>query len=86
MQVPRNRFEVSGPALLQEQCEEVRLEEQVADLVVQLRVVAGERGVSDLVRLFDRMRHDRAGGLLAVPGALAAELLGQLLELDESAG
>jgi hypothetical protein len=86
MQVPRNRFEVAGPALLQKQREEVRLEEQVAALVVQLRVVASESGVRDLLSLFDRMRDDRARGLLAVPGTLAAEPLGQLLELDESAG
>ena len=79
----RGRLEVACAALREQQREEVRLEEQVADLVEQLRVVAGERGVRDLVGLLDGVRHDRARGLLAVPGALAPEPLGQLLELDE---
>ena len=79
----RRRLEIARTALLEQQREEVRLEEQVADLVEQLRVVAGKRGVRDLVGLFDGVRDDRAGRLLAVPRALAAQPLGQLLELDE---
>ena len=75
-----------APRSCEEQREEVRLEEQVAELVEQLRVVAGERRVRDLVRLLDRVRDDRARGLLAVPRALAAQALGQLLELDERVG
>ncbi len=76
-------FEVPTRVLLEQEREEHALEEEVADLVEQLRVVAGERSVGDLVRLLDRVRHDRARGLLAVPRALAAKALGQLLELDE---
>ena len=79
----RGLLEVARAALREQQREEVRLEEQVADLVEQLRVVAGERRVGDLVRLLDGVRHDRARRLLAVPRALAAQPLGQLLELDE---
>ena len=81
--VARDRLEVASPALGQEQREEVRLEEQVAELVEELRVVTRERRIRDLVGLLDRVRHDRALGLLAIPRAVAAEALGQLLELDE---
>jgi hypothetical protein len=80
---PRRLLEVALAALLQEQREEVDLEEQVAELVEQLLVVAGERGVGDLVRLLDRVRDDRALGLLAVPRAVAPQALGQRLQLDE---
>jgi hypothetical protein len=80
---PRRRLEASLPPLLEQQREEVDLEEQVAELVEQLRVVARERGIRDLVRLLDRVRDDRALGLLAVPGALAAQPLRQRLELEQ---
>src|SRR5689334_3597178 len=79
----RGRLQIAGTALLQEQGEEIRLVEQVADLVEQLRIVARERRVRDLVRFLDRERHDRARRLLSIPGALAAEALGQRLQLDE---
>ncbi len=82
----RGLLEAPGIALLEQEGEEVRLEEQVADLVEQLRVVAGERRVGDLVRLLDRVRDDRAGRLLAIPRALAAQALGQRLQLDERGG
>ena len=75
--------QVAGPSLLEQQREEVDLEEQVAELVEQLLVVAGERGVRDLVRLLDRVRDDRRRGLLPIPRALAAQPLGQLLQLEE---
>ena len=84
--VPRDRLEVARAALREEQRQEVRLEEQVAELVEELRVVARERRVRDLVGLLDRVRHDRALGLLAIPGAVTAQALGQLLELDERVG
>ena len=71
-------LEVARALLLEQQREEVDLEEEVAELVEQLRVVAGERRVGDLVGLLDRVRDDRPRGLLAVPGAVAAEPLGQL--------
>src|SRR5262245_18359943 len=79
----RDRLEVAGAALVEEERKEVDLEEQVAELVEQLRVVRGERRVGDLVRLLDRVRHDRLRRLLAVPGAVAPEPLGQLLELEQ---
>ena len=65
--VARDGLEVAEVALLQEQREEEDLEEQVAELVEQLRVVVGQRRVRDLVCLLDRVRHDRARGLLAIP-------------------
>ena len=76
-------LEISTSVLLEQQRQEDALEQEVADLVEQLRVVAGERGVGDLVGLFDGVRHDRPRRLLAIPRALAAQPLGQLLELDE---
>ena len=79
----RSRLEAAGAALLEQQREEVRLKQQVADLVEQLCVVTRERGVGDLVGLLDGVRDDRLRGLLAVPWALAAKALGQLLKLDE---
>jgi hypothetical protein len=59
------------------------LEEEITDLVEELGVIACDRRVRDLVRLFHRVRNDRARGLLAVPRTVAAQALGQLLELDE---
>ena len=76
-------LEVAGAALVEEEREKVDLEEEVAELVEELRVVGGERRVRDLVRFLDRVRHDRLLGLLAVPRALAPEPLGQLLELEQ---
>ena len=78
----RGRLEVAAPPP-GAQREEDALEQEVADLVEQLRLVAGERGVCDLVGLLDRVRHDRARCLLAVPRTFTAKALGQLLELDE---
>jgi hypothetical protein len=83
MAAPSNRGEVALPILLEQQREEVRLEEEVAELVFQLGRVTGERGIRDLVRLFDRVRNDRARRLLAVPGAVAAQPLGQLLKFEK---
>ena len=79
----RDGLEVAVALLRQEQREEVDLEEQVAQLVEQLRVVVRERRVGDLVGLLDGVRHDRARRLLPVPGALAAQLLRQQLQLEE---
>ena len=83
--VPRDRSEVRRAALLEEQREEVHLEEEIAELVRESRVVARDRGVRDLVSLFDRVRDDRARGLLAVPRAFAAEPRRQFLEILERA-
>ena len=83
---PGDRFEVALALLLEQQREEVGLEEQVAELVEELGGVAGVGGVGDLVGLLDRVRHDRPGRLLAIPGAVAAQALRQLLQLDERLG
>jgi hypothetical protein len=68
---------------VQQQRKEIHLEQEIPDLVEELGVVIGDRGIRDLVGLFDGVRDDRASGLLAVPGTFAAQALGQLLELDE---
>jgi hypothetical protein len=65
---PRDLREITGAPLLQQQGEEVDLEEKIAELVEQLRVVRRQRSVGDLVRLLDGVRDDRDGGLLPVPG------------------
>ena len=49
------------------------LEQDVAQLVQQLRVVALVSRVGELVGLLDRVRDDRALVLLAVPGTLAPQ-------------
>ena len=56
------------------------LEQDVAELVEQLGVVAGVRGGGKLVGLLDRVRDDRALVLLAVPGALPAQPPRELVE------
>jgi len=68
----RDLREVAGATLLQQQREEIDLEQQIAELVEQLRVVGRKRGVGDLVRLLDRVRDDRLRRLLAIPRAFAA--------------
>ena len=83
MNQARGLREVALSLFLQEQGEEVDLEEQIAELVEELLVVAGERGICDLVGLLDRMRDDRARRLLAVPRAVAAQPLGQPLQVEE---
>ena len=80
---PSCRLEVAASVFLEKSERKYALVEEVADLVEQLRVVAGERRIRDLVGLFDRVRDDRARRLLTVPRALAAEALGQRLQLDE---
>jgi hypothetical protein len=79
----RDLREVARAALLEQEREEIDLEEQVAELVEQLRVVGCERGVGDLVRLLDRVRDDRLCRLLAIPRALAAQPLRQRLKFEE---
>ena len=70
-------------ALLEQQREEDDLEEDVAELVAELRVVAALGGVGELVGLLDRVRDDRALVLLAVPGALPPQPAGDLVEALE---
>ena len=67
----RTRPAVRASAFGQQQREEVDLEQEVTELVGELRVVAPDRRVGDLVGLLDRMRDDRALGLLTIPGAVA---------------
>ena len=69
----RDVVEIALPLLLEQQREEEDLEEQVAELVAQLRGLVGERRVRDLVGLFDRVRDDRACGLLAIPRAIGTQ-------------
>ena len=76
--------QVARAALLEQQRQEVDLEQHVAELVEQLGVVARVRGVGQLVGLLDRVRDDRALVLLAVPGALAPQPAGDLVERPES--
>ena len=78
--------EVPGPALLEQQREEVDLEEHVAELVEELGVVAGVGRVGQLVGLLDRVRDDRALVLLAVPGALPAQPPRQRVEARDRGG
>ncbi len=82
----RDRLQRAGAAFLEEQREEVGLEEQVAELVLELRVVQGEGRVSDLVGLLDGVRDDRPCRLLPIPGAVAPEALGQALEIEKGVG
>ena len=68
--------------LVAEQREERGLEEQVAELVDQLgRRPRLARRLGDLVRLLERVRHDRLDGLRAIPRALAAQRCRQLEQL-----
>lgn len=80
---PCNRGQVAPALLLEQQGQEVGLEEEVAELVLELCRVTEQRGVGDLVGLLDRVRDDRPRRLLAVPRAVAAKTLGQLLQLEE---
>src|SRR5207253_1388177 len=80
---PRRLREIARALLLEQQREEVDLEEQVAELVEQLAVVARERCIRDLVRLLDRVRHDRARRLLAVPRTVAPQPLRQQLQVEK---
>src|SRR5262249_7972222 len=72
--------------LRKEQGQEKGLEEQVAELVQELRRVARECGIRHLVGLLDRVRHDRPRRLDAIPRAIAAEPLRECLEIEERLG
>src|SRR6185437_7293049 len=81
-----NLLEIACAALVQEQREEVDLEEQVAELIEQLGVVALLGRVRYLIGLLDGMRHDRACRLLAIPGTISPQPLCELLELEQRGG
>src|SRR5919201_2028355 len=82
----RDRLEIAGALLLEQQGEEVDLEEQVTELVRELRVVARHGGVGNLVRLLDSVRNDCPGRLLTVPRAVAPQALGECLKLGQRLG
>ena len=82
----RHLGKIATPALVEQQRQKVHLEQKVAELVEQLLVVIGDGGVGDLVSLLDGVRDDGARRLLAVPGTLAAQPLGQALQFEEGLG
>jgi hypothetical protein len=70
--LPGHLLEIARALLFEQEREEVHLEEQVAELVAQLRPVARERRVRHFVGLLDRVRNDRPSRLLPVPRAVTA--------------
>ena len=82
----RDGSEVARAALLEEQREEERLKEEIAELVDELVVVGSQHRVGDFVGLLDGVRDDRLRGLRPVPRTVPPEAFRQLLEVDESAG
>ena len=78
--------EVAGAALLEQQRQEMDLEQHVAELVEHLGVVAPLGGVGELVGLLDRVGHDRALVLLAVPRALHPQPARDRVEPGERLG
>src|SRR5205823_5177530 len=83
---PCNLLQAQLALLRQEKGKEVHLEEEITELVGELRVVARNRSVRDLVGLLDGVRNDCSFRLFPIPGAVATESLGQRLELDERLG
>ena len=67
-------------ALLEQQREEDDLEQDVAELVEDPRVVAARRRVGELIGLLDGVRDDRALVLLAIPRALDPQPARDLVE------
>jgi hypothetical protein len=83
---PGNLLEIAVALLLEEQGQEIDLEEQVAELVEQLRRIVTRSRVGDLVGLLHGVGDDRPRRLLAIPRAVAPQPARQLLELDERLG
>ncbi len=82
--VPRaTAREIARAPFLEQQGQEVDLEQHVAELVAQLLVVAGVRGVRQLVCLLDRVRDDALLVLLPVPGAVPAQAARDRVQLEE---
>src|SRR5215211_4832649 len=69
--------------LLEQEREEVHLEDEVAQLVDELGVVTRESGFRHLVGLLDGVRDDRVRRLRAIPRAVTAQPLGELLQVGE---
>jgi hypothetical protein len=91
MGMPRNQLvmnragharQVALALLLQQQREEEGLEEEVAELILELAGIAADRRIGDLIRFLDRVRNDRPNRLLAVPRTVTAEPLGQALKIE----
>ena len=76
----------AGAALLEQQREEVDLEQDVAELVEQLGVVAGVRRGGQLVGLLHRVRDDGPLVLLGVPRALDPQAAGQRIQAAQGRG
>ena len=74
------------PRSCEQQREEVDLEEQVAELVEQLRVVIGERRVGDLVGLLDRVRDDRLAPSARDPTGSRGADAPSALQLEQGLG
>ena len=72
-----------APALAQHEREQHDLQQQVAELAVLRRQVAGGDRVGQLVDLLHRVPDDVLRRLLAVPGALHAQHVDDALERDE---
>ena len=83
LDLPRGRGQVSLARLLEQERQEEHLEQEIAQLVEQLHGLPCQRGVGHLVGLLDGVGHDRARGLRPVPRALAAQALGQSLEIEK---
>jgi hypothetical protein len=69
--LPCHLLEIARALLFEQEREDVHLEEQVAELVAQLRPVALKRRVRHLVGLLDRVWNDRPCCLFPVPGTVA---------------
>ena len=63
---------------------EVDLEQQVAELLAQVRHVAGVDRLERLVGLLEQVARQRAVGLPGLPGALGAQPAHHLEELEEA--
>ena len=85
-QLGRDRGQIALALFFEQQRKEDDLEKHVAELVAHRRCVADAGGFGQLVGLLDRMRDDRTGVLLAVPGAFDPQCAGHLVEARESGG
>ncbi len=73
-----------GALLLGEPRQEDDLEQQVAELLAVLVRIVPVQGVQDLVGLLQEVAPERGVSLLAIPGAVAAQLRHDVVELDEA--
>ena len=78
--------QTSVASLLEQQREEKGLKQEIAELVEELLVLTGDRGVGNLVGLLDRVRDDRSSRLSTVPRALLTKPHREVLKVEERAG